>query len=501
MKQAVSNNEGLPLNRRKRWGFRIASIVLGLCAMLGFELLCRLAGWGEPSINHDPFVGFDRVTPLFEQREDEYRVAPARLKFFAKESFAADKPEDEFRIFILGGSTVQGRPYSVETTFGTWLELGLQAENPDRSWEVVNCGGLSYASYRLVPILEECLTYQPDLIVLCTGHNEFLEDRSYDHLKPDSALDRFSLKLVSHSRTFRLMQSAIHSDSEVEKKPKLKDEVDAILDYNDSLKAYHRDDDWRDQIVEHFEFNLRRMIALCRQADIPLILIRPPANLADSPPFKSEHSETLSGEQLKRVKELMTTARSHYRDDLSLAIDALEKAVKIDPRFALAWYELGQCYLTCRQTELAKRAFLKARDEDVCPLRIISPLEHKLMEIAESESTPFLDAYRLLEQQSRDELLDDQWLADHVHPTVTGHQQIAAALQQTIQELGLCRYKADSESRSNAWHAHLRSLDDIYFLTGRETLKSLRGWAEGRADGPPAKARYPERFQRVKTEK
>ena len=38
-------------------------------------------------------------------------------------------------------------------------------------------------SYRLLLILEKCLQYKPDLFIVCTGHNEFLEDRSYAHLK------------------------------------------------------------------------------------------------------------------------------------------------------------------------------------------------------------------------------------------------------------------------------------------------------------------------------
>ena len=77
-----------------------------------------------------------------------------------------------------------GRPYTVETAFSSWLQLFLQYADPSKKWEVVNCGGVSYASYRLVPILEEVLeNYTPDLVILYTGQNEFLEDRTYAHLK------------------------------------------------------------------------------------------------------------------------------------------------------------------------------------------------------------------------------------------------------------------------------------------------------------------------------
>ena len=34
---------------------------------------------------------------------------------------------------------------------GPALELSLRAARPEREWDVINCGGVSYASYRLVP--------------------------------------------------------------------------------------------------------------------------------------------------------------------------------------------------------------------------------------------------------------------------------------------------------------------------------------------------------------
>ena len=90
--------------------------------------------------------------------------------------------------YCLGGSTVQGRPYAIETSFTTWLELNLRTADPRYQWEVVNCGGVSYASYRLVPILRELLAYEPDLFIICTGHNEFLEDRTYASVKARSGV-------------------------------------------------------------------------------------------------------------------------------------------------------------------------------------------------------------------------------------------------------------------------------------------------------------------------
>jgi hypothetical protein len=165
--------------------FRAAAALLGLLPFVLVELALRAFGVGHPSWHDDPFVGFSAVRPLFELNEtrDRYEIARSKRVHFYPESFAVQKPPREFRIFCIGDSTVQGNPWTTETSFTTWLEISLNAAAPSREWNVINCGGVSYASYRMVPILEEVLRYQPDLVLVHCSHNEFLEDRTYGDLK------------------------------------------------------------------------------------------------------------------------------------------------------------------------------------------------------------------------------------------------------------------------------------------------------------------------------
>ena len=157
--------------------FRLSAVLLGLSVFVLFELVCRLAGWGADSTANDAFSEFASVRPLFVRDADDARfvVAENRRGFFAEDSFPVEKTQK--RVFVLGGSTVQGRPFSIPTSFATFLEIGLNHTDPDHDWKVINCGGISYASYRLLPIMEECMQYEPDLFIVCTGHNEFLESR------------------------------------------------------------------------------------------------------------------------------------------------------------------------------------------------------------------------------------------------------------------------------------------------------------------------------------
>ena len=44
---------------------------------------------------------------------------------------------------------------------------------------MINAGGISYASYRVAVVIKELARYEPDLFIIYTGHNEFLEERTY----------------------------------------------------------------------------------------------------------------------------------------------------------------------------------------------------------------------------------------------------------------------------------------------------------------------------------
>lgn len=487
---------------RRHWLFRLAAVAVGLLPFVLAELLCVACGWGRPVEHDDPFVGFSAVHPLFVLSEDgqRYEIARSRYKFFAPDSFSAQKGDREFRIFALGGSTVQGRPFSIETSFTTWLELALGAADESRTWEVVNCGGISYASYRLVPILEECLRHQPDLILLCTGHNEFLEDRTYEPVKRLPAALQRPLEFLAQRRLTVLARELLPRDSAAgtprNERPVLADDADAMLNYRHGLELYHHDDAWRAGVAAHFEYNLRRMIALCREAGVPLILIHEPSNLSDQPPFKSENGPGLSEEGRRRFGALLADAQPLYRTDVQGAIARLNEALAIDDRHAATWYELGKCYETLGDFAAARAALIRARDEDVCPLRLPSNMEQALRDIAAEAGVPLIDSHVLLESRTPSGILGSLWLVDHIHPSFEGHQLIAEALVDQMAAGGLVQPRTGwLESARSAWSAHFAALPDRYFLVGEDTVKNVRHWSRGEAWGPPAEERFPHRMR------
>jgi hypothetical protein len=471
-------------DRKPRWkriGFPLAAICVGLLPLVGFEVAARIFGIGVPTEATNPEIGFQATYPLFElnQAAGRFEIAKLRQQYFYPDGFAAKKKPREFRIFCLGGSTVQGRPYSIETSFTTWLELSLKAADPSRDWEAVNCGGISYASYRLVPILKESLAYEPDLFVIYTGHNEFLEARTYGDAEK---LGARSPRWLNRLRTYNLLRSAWSSSSPLdEPRPKeiLAAEVDALLDYQGGLADYHRDDAWHRHVVRSYRQNLREMIELASDAGVPVVLLNPVSNLKDCPPFKVEPRADLTAKERASFDVLWTAAKES--NDLVERIELLEKALAIDDRHAAAHFLLGHAFLERQRSSEADGHLRRARDEDICPLRMIEPLHDALHEVATKTKTPLLDVRRRFEERSSTGIPGNLLLLDHVHPSITGHQMIAEQIVEHLTQHSVVKPRENWRSqREEAYRLHLDKFDTIYFADGKARLEGLIRWTQGR---------------------
>lgn len=487
---------------RWRFGFRIVAISLSLSLFAVAELALALAGWGEADASDDPFVGFAAVRPLFELTADRryFQTSPVRRRFFREDSFTAVKPDGEFRIFVLGGSTVQGRPFSIETSFPAYLQVALETCDSEHSWKVVNCGGVSYASYRLVPVLQECLAYKPDLFIFCGGHNEFLEDVSYASVRATPSLVRQTFSLLNESRIFRVVRHGVlkisgesaenlarNSSESSGSRPLLPEDVDTLLDHDGGLAAYHRNNEHAAMVATHFQNNLTRMAQLSEFSGVPLMMIMPPSNFSDCPPFKSEFSPSVPDDQRRRVMDSLHEASELSSRRIDDAIRMAVSAVEIDPGFALSWYELGQLQISARRFEDAEASFRRARDEDICPLRITTPLETAMRNVVKEFRLPYINAHEILETKCPNGIIGDNVLVDHVHPSFRSHEDIAVAIADWMISAGLTHAK--TSEWQDVTHAkcqsRLQTLDNLYFLRGRRALENLRLWAAGRSGGPP----------------
>ena len=152
--------------------FSLAAIVL-FCGLL--EVVLALCGVQPRLLNEDPFVGFSSNVPLYLPETDsdgrQVLATAANKSLFNRQQFPQEKLPGTYRIFCVGGSTTYGRPYNDTTSFAGWLRELLPVADSRRRWEVINAGGISYASYRVVRLMEALVSHEPDLFIIYTGHN------------------------------------------------------------------------------------------------------------------------------------------------------------------------------------------------------------------------------------------------------------------------------------------------------------------------------------------
>ena len=438
--QAASSRPTLPI-----WKKAVFSLLTVTLLFLLIELILALAGVRPSRVWQDPYFGFSSKMPLFvETRSEDGRLQMVRARnkerFFNEQRFDRKKPANTYRIVCLGGSTTYGRPYDDGTSFCGFLRELLPAIDSSRRWEVINAGGISYASYRVALIAEELAAHQPDLFIVYTGHNEFLEKRTYTDVIEAPAPIRGLRAALSRTRLYtflgRLTGRGPQTPQDASKM--LPAEVDAILDRSVGPADYSRDDDLHRGVLAHFRLNLARIVDIARSAGAEVMLIRPTSNLLDCTPFKSEYSESTPPE----VRTRLETLRSAWKEDhdaerFDEALAHCGEALPLDGRHAHLHWERGRTLHALGRSDEAIAALRRARDEDVCPLRAPSDFEETVPEVAEKRGTLSVDFRRvLLDAGARDPLGADSFL-DHVHPTIEAHATLAVAILESLAQAGI----------------------------------------------------------------
>ncbi len=186
---------------------------------------------------------------------------------------------------------------------------------------------------------------------------------------------------------------------------------------------------------------------------VPIIACSPSCDLVNTPPFKSDPTRVESD--------------------------------------ALAAYITGRTEWEAGNEIEAKRWLTLARQRDLCPLRATTPIIQSVGQRCRDFGVPLIDTDVLLDTRDHtgakrsDGIADPEFFADHVHPTIAGHQRIAEAISQHFIGLGWITSDQKSEARyQRAAAEHLSSLDETYYARGRQRLAGLKRWAAGRAAMP-----------------
>ncbi|HLP40740.1 MAG TPA: hypothetical protein VK465_04470, partial [Fibrobacteria bacterium] len=336
--------------RRSTWG-NIALALLAPAVFLGLlELVLLAAGVRPLALTEDPMVGFSSLQPLFVERtgadgSPEFVTNPTKLNHFNAQRFPAKKRDGVYRIFAVGGSTTYGHPWRDPVSYAGWLRALLPAADTSRAWEVINAGGISYASYREAKLVEEIAEHQPDLLLVYSGHNEFLEERTYRKTAHIPAFIRETSALLDRTRAYTVMRRALRkaregngeagSAGDPGGRTRLAGEVDDVLAKTIGPTSYTRDDDLRRGVLEHYRASLVRMARLVQDAGGEVLFLTTPGNERDCSPFKSETTPGLTSDDLRpRDAWIRRADTAEAAGDTARAAGFLDSAARLDPRNA-----------------------------------------------------------------------------------------------------------------------------------------------------------------------
>ena len=435
--------------------------ILGGLLIAGFvlvvaELTLRAFGVGEAAPLHDPFSGFSSAVPVFEAalREDGtpvFRLSPARRvdppHGFEPEphrEFTREKADGVFRIFVIGGSSAAGHPYTTRYAFSSWLERRLRAALPDLRVEVVNAALASYASRRLVPVVEEIARHEPDLLIAYMGHNEWAEAQYYRHLLDlDPRLFRL-LEWMYRTRIYRLISRVIERtgpdreavpvdtdarENAVEMFAVVRDRVAGVAYPTERELAY------RDLLYEH---NLRSMVLAIQKAGAGVVLVTLSQNFSDWPPAASAHRTGLDAEALGAWERYVAEGDRLAREgDCAATIAAYGRALEIDDAYADLHFRIAACERRLGRLDRARASYRRASDLDRVPHGAPTHYNDIVRAIASEAGALLVDAEAVLERESGDRLVGDDLFADFAHPNLRAHQLIAAAIADALRAADL----------------------------------------------------------------
>jgi len=429
------------LGKNIAFGFGVTVVFFVL-----IELVLMAVGVKTIYERTDPAVGFAGYAPLFLKQtqpngEEIFSTAPNKMEWFNMQSFPAEKDENVTRIFCIGGSTTYGRPYNDLTSFCGWLRHFLPAVDPTRRWEVINAGGISYASYRAARLMEELADYEPDLFIIYSGHNEFLESRTYSKLlKVPKFIGSIAVQ-AARTRLYSLLSDLFNKRDAV-----LPTEVTALLDHSVGPEDYHRDDEKRDAILDDYRTSLFRMTHIGESIGAKLILVSPASNIGDFSPFKSEPSSNLNALDISQVESLKQKVTTALEEGEQVRAEAIARAaLAIDGRDPESLYLHAQTLYGLDRIDEARSAFIQSKDEDVCPLRALTPIRDIVADVAQTENTGFVDFVAIVNEHSPNEIPGSELFLDHVHPTIEGNRLLALSIVQEMLQEGIV-------SQSETWN-------------------------------------------------
>jgi tetratricopeptide (TPR) repeat protein len=371
-----------------------------------------------------------------------------------KDLFLKVKPENGYRIFVLGESSAAGFPFGNNITFPRILNRRLSDMFPDKYVEVVNTGLTAINSYTQLDFMDEILQYKPDAILIYSGHNEYygaLGVGSMESLGQHRWIVKAVLALQKF-KTYMLMQDLIagieHAIGVSAQEGAATDPSATLMERIVENKMIPLHSDEYETGATQFRENLREIVQKAQRAGVKVIVSELVSNVRDNAPF-----ESIEG-----------TGRPSARTVFDEAT-ALEAQGKYDD---------------------AKTKYYEAKDLDALRFRAPEDFNTIIHDVASEFSVPVVPMKACFELSSPHRLIGNTLMFEHLHPNLDGYFLMADAFFETMQKENLISpdWQARHAKPAVYYREHwgCTALDSVY--AARIVARLKGGWPFKKAPGP-----------------
>jgi tetratricopeptide (TPR) repeat protein/lysophospholipase L1-like esterase len=395
------------ISKPKKWLFNLLIALIPVLLFVMLEFVLRLFHYGD---NYSLFI--DHPDDMYR----EYRIVNPKVgaKYFqqleytepARDIFLRKKPEDCFRIFVMGSSTVIGFPYENNLMFSRILQERLQDAYPDKKIEMVNTAITAINSFTLLDFMPQILDEKPDAILVYAGHNEFYGAfgvGSAEAVSHNRILIRLHLKLMN-SKLYQALRNIIggigrtFSAGTAPSRGTLMSKVVKKADIIYNSKDYRKG-------IRYFEKNYGAMLDLARKNNVPVFASDLVSNIRDIRPFKS-------------------IASGNYKE-------------------ADYYYKEARAAEQKNEFQKAKENYITARDYDCIRFRASGEINEKIRSLAIEYKANYVPTLALFESNSPHQIVGNNLLTEHVHPNIEGQFLLADAFYQAIAGSGVIAGNTD----------------------------------------------------------
>jgi lysophospholipase L1-like esterase len=293
--------------------------------------------------------------------------------------------DDSFYVYVIGGSTALGEPYTPKISYPWILSEMFEARLDDRPVKIVNLASsgrsLEYGYWQLIRELY-VRPHRHGVVLVYSGINEIMNELGKG---PRYSVWGATQKTILSARVAFLIEERFR---------------------------------WRSS-VERYGMRLKRLYALSQHYQIPMVVSTLVSNISDYPP---REPVVLKPEEKDFIEML---SKTYFEKQFAEGVRLFEEKEFLGhSEKPYAYYYAARCYYALGRYEEAYKYFWQSMQLNVS--RKPWPRMNEIIrEFAQEYSCPLAETQQAFEKSSPHNILGDSLFIDRCHPNIKGYSILA----------------------------------------------------------------------------